>query len=52
MARPTKVMDRVRDQMLDSFFDAEDLIGRSFLSDSKKEEFQELLRERSERLAE
>lgn len=48
---PLKVMERVRDQMLDSFFDAEDLIERSFLSDAKKEEFSDLLRERSERLA-
>lgn len=48
---PLKVMERVRDQMLDSFFDAEDLIERSFLSAPKKAEFQDLLRERSERLS-
>ena len=48
---PPKVMERVRDQMLDSFFDAEDLIERSFLSDAKKEEFTDLLRERSKRLS-
>ncbi|MNT31428.1 hypothetical protein D3C72_1672620 [compost metagenome] len=47
---PAKVMERVRDQMLDSFFDAEDLITRSFLSEAKKEEFMDLLRERSKRL--
>lgn len=49
---PAKVIERVRDQMLDSFFEAEDLIERSFLSDDKKEEFLDLLRERSKRLAE
>ena len=48
---PPKVMERVRDQMLDSFFDTEDLIERSFLSEAKKEEFTDLLRERSKRLA-
>lgn len=48
---PNKVMERVRDKMLDSFFEAEDLIERSFLSDEKKEEFLELLRERSIRIA-
>jgi serine/threonine-protein kinase HipA len=48
---PAKVIERVRDQMLDSFFDAEDLIERSFLSDGKKAEFQDLLRERSKRLS-
>lgn len=46
-----KVLERVRDQMLDSFFDAEELIERSFLSDATKEEFHHLLCERSERLA-
>lgn len=49
---PAKVIERVRDQMLDSFFEAEALIERSFLSDDKKEEFLDLLRERSKRLAE
>lgn len=48
---PPKVLERVRDQMLDSFFDAENLIDRSFLSEAKKEEFTDLLRERSKRLA-
>lgn len=48
---PLKVMERVRDQMLDLFFEAEDLISRSFLSENKKEEFLELLGKRSERIA-
>lgn len=48
---PAKVIERVRDQMLDSFFDAEDLIERSFLSNKTKEEFRDLLQERSERLS-
>lgn len=48
---PMKVIERARDQMLDSFFDAEDLIERSFLSEAKKEAFTDLLRTRSERLA-
>lgn len=47
---PTKVIERVREKMLDSFFDAENLIERSFLSDEKKEAFHELLTERSKRL--
>lgn len=48
---PLKVIERVREQMLDSFFDAEDLIARSFLTDAKKEEFMDLLRKRSKRLS-
>lgn len=48
---PPKVMTRVRDQMLDLFFEAEELIERSFLSDSKKEEYLSLLHERSVRIA-
>ncbi len=48
---PVKVMERVREKMLDSFFEAEDLIERSFLSARKKEEFHDLLSERSKRLA-
>ncbi|HEY8269510.1 MAG TPA: type II toxin-antitoxin system HipA family toxin [Pseudobdellovibrionaceae bacterium] len=48
---PPKVFMRIRDQMLDSFFDAEDLVEKSFLSYQKKEKFMDLLRERSERLA-
>jgi serine/threonine-protein kinase HipA len=47
---PAKVMERVRDKMLDSFFDAENLIERSFLSDQKKEAFSNLITERSTRL--
>lgn len=48
---PTKVMMRVRYQMLDLFFEAEELFERSFLSDQKKEEYLTLLRQRSERMA-
>lgn len=48
---PSKVITGVRDQMLDSFFDAEDLVEKSFLSDQKKEKFMDLLRARSERLS-
>lgn len=48
---PPKVTTRVRDQMLDLFFEAEELIERSFLSDIKKEEYLDLLRQRSERIA-
>jgi serine/threonine-protein kinase HipA len=48
---PNKVMERVREKMLDSFIDAEVLIERSFLSDGKKEEFHNLLSERSKRLS-
>ncbi len=48
---PTKVMMRVRDQILDLFFEAEELIERSFLSDQKKGEYLTLLRQRSERMA-
>ena len=47
---PEKVLDRARDKLLDSFFDTEDLILKSFLSDKKKEELLDLVRERSERL--
>ncbi len=47
-----KVLERLRERMLDSFFEAEDLIEKSFLSDSKKEEFRDLLTERSKRLSE
>lgn len=47
---PVKVLERVREKMLDSFFIAEDLIEKSFLSERKKEEFHELLSERSKRL--
>lgn len=45
-----KVMERIRDRMLDSYFDVCDLIERSFLSENKKEEFIDLLSERSKRL--
>lgn len=48
---PLKVMERVRDKMLDSFFEAEELIERSFLSDENKEIFRDLLIERSIRLS-
>lgn len=49
---PAKVMERFREKMLDSFFDAEDLIERSFLSNEKKEAFHNLLSKRSERISE
>ncbi|MGZ3805459.1 MAG: type II toxin-antitoxin system HipA family toxin [Pseudobdellovibrionaceae bacterium] len=48
---PTKVMERVRDKLLDSFFASEDLIEKSFLSDEKKDLFLELIAERSQRLS-
>lgn len=48
---PRKVLDRFRDKMLDTFFECEDLIQKSFLSDKKKEEFIDLLIERSKRLS-
>jgi len=48
---PPKVSHRIRDHLLDSFFRAEELVERSFLSAHKKEEFMDLLRERSKRLA-
>ncbi|MGZ3775941.1 MAG: type II toxin-antitoxin system HipA family toxin [Bdellovibrio sp.] len=48
---PRKVVERVRDKMLDTFFESEDLIQKSFLSDKKKEEFVDLLIERSKRLS-
>ena len=48
---PVKVMERTREKMLDSFFYAEDLIERSFLSDKKKTEFHDLLIERSKRIS-
>jgi serine/threonine-protein kinase HipA len=48
---PSKVIERVRDQMLDSFFEATTLIDKSFLSEAKKDEFLELISERSKRLS-
>lgn len=48
---PVKVLERVRDKMLDAFFDAEELIEKSFLSEKKKERFHDLLAERSRRLS-
>lgn len=48
---PRKVQERVREDMLDSFFEAEALIEMSFLSDQKKEEFRNLLASRSKRLS-
>jgi serine/threonine-protein kinase HipA len=48
---PSKVMERVREKMLDSFFDAEELIQRSFLSHENKEAFYNLLVERSKRIS-
>ncbi len=49
---PPKVMVRVREKMLDSFFDAEGLIERSFLSAENKEAFHNLLMDRSKRISE
>lgn len=46
-----KVMERVREKMLDSFLDAEELIDRSFLSDANKERFHDLIAARSKRLS-
>ena len=48
---PTKVMERVREKMLDSYFDSVALIERSFLSDLKKEEYCQLIEERSKRIS-
>lgn len=48
---PSKVMERVREKMLDSFFDAEELIQRSFLSHENKEAFYNLLVERSKSIS-
>ncbi|MFM6929539.1 MAG: type II toxin-antitoxin system HipA family toxin [Bdellovibrio sp.] len=47
---PPKVAERVRERMLDGFLDAEDLIEKSFLSEDKKEQFHNLISERSKRL--
>lgn len=47
---PVKVMERLRDQMIETYFDAESLIERSLLSEPKKEEFLNLIKERSKRL--
>ncbi len=48
---PVNVMERVRERMLDSFFDADDLISRSFLSDQKKQAISNLLIERTKRIS-
>jgi len=47
---PEKVLERTKEKMLDSIFETQDLIFKSFLSDSKKEEFLKLLDNRSRRL--
>lgn len=47
---PTKVLKKLRDKMLDSYPEAEALIYKSFLSDAKKDEFVELIAERSKKL--
>ncbi len=44
-------MERVREKMLDSFFDSEELIQRSFFSHASKEAFYNLLAERSKRIS-
>jgi serine/threonine-protein kinase HipA len=48
---PLKVQERVREKMLNQFFECEALIQQSFLSESSKEAFADLLIERSERLS-
>lgn len=47
---PTKVLEATKERMLDSIFETQELILKSFLSDGKKEEFLKLLEERSIRL--
>lgn len=47
---PLKVLENLREKMLDTFPEVETLIYRSFLSDLKKEEFVELIAERSKKL--
>jgi serine/threonine-protein kinase HipA len=48
---PLRPVMRFREQLLDDFFAALDLVDRSFLSGERKEEFLTILRERSERLS-
>lgn len=47
---PEKVLIKIKEKMLDSYFDAEELVLKSFLSSANKEDFLDLLRERSDRL--
>lgn len=47
---PEKVVEGIKEKMLDSIFETQDLIFKSFLSESKKEEFLKLLEDRSKRL--
>lgn len=48
---PIKVLENLREKLLDSFPEVESLIFRSFLSDPKKEEFISLISERSKILS-
>lgn len=47
---PEKVIERIKEQLLDSFVEADELIQKSFLSEKMKQKFLDLLIERSERL--
>lgn len=47
---PEKVLEGIKDKMLDSIFETQDLIFKSFLSGKKQEEFLKLLEDRSRRL--
>lgn len=47
---PEKVLVGIKEKMLDSIFETQDLIFKSFLSEDKKEEFLKLLEDRSSRL--
>lgn len=48
---PVKVLETLREKMLDTFPETESLIYQSFLSDQKKEAFVDLIAERSKRLS-
>jgi serine/threonine-protein kinase HipA len=47
---PEKVLKKTKEKMLDSIFETQELVLKSFLSDDKKEDFLKLLEERSLRL--
>lgn len=47
---PEKVLEGIKEKMLDSIFETQNLIFKSFLSEEKKDEFLNLLEERSHRL--
>lgn len=48
---PRKVVERIRDQMIDTYFDADALIEQSFLIPEKKQQFLDLIQERSRALS-